>query len=415
MVEPQAITIGAWSIQSLTQLPPLLQFSIVLGAGLIAGEFARRFLQWPVIVGYMLAGVALGSHVFGVLNAERIATLAPLVDVALGFVLFELGRRLDIGWIKLNGWLLPLSLVEMTTVFAAVYIFLLTQSIEPMAAGLIAAMAIASSPAVIMAVTRELGAEGQVTKRALCLTALNCFVAFIVMTTLLALAKRSQGLQHVALEALQQVGGALLLGVVFGWLLCFLARAIGKTQERQFVLMVAALAGAAGLANALDVSLLITLLTMGIYARNIDAGEGLMMVRFGFATQLLFLVLFVVAGASMQWTMGISLTLVIALVVIRAAAKLGAVTILGAWGGLDYKRSVWLGAALLPMGEIGLVMTAAAYKHTAVVGQGLFSAMLMAVALNELIGPLIARTALIRAGEAKPIDPFADDRIAFRA
>jgi hypothetical protein len=434
------------TIRSFYESSPLVQLALVLWLGLLAGELVRRWLNWPVVVGYMLAGILLGPYVLAVLGGSPViatgvnlasadlrlpwaavessalttnthAPLHQLVDVCIGFVLFELGRRLDLGWLKLNPWILLLGVAEIVIVFAAVYGFLLVGGIQPIAAGLVAAVAIASSPAIIMAVARESGAEGQVTKRAMCLIALNCFVSFIVIHILLATTKQSEGLAPVLLEAAQQVGGAALLGGAVAAVLCWFARLIGKTQERQFVLLIAGLCAAAGLAFHFNVSLMITTLFIGIYARNIDAGNRLATVKMGFAVQLMLLVLFVYAGATMQfvpiaslwseqsWTL---LVLGAALLLTRALAKLIAVGLFGAWGGLDLRRAILIAAALLPMGELGLLMAASATKFASLIGPQLYASLLFVVALSQLLGPHMVRFALIRAGETKPVDPFHD-------
>jgi predicted Kef-type K+ transport protein len=41
---------------------PLVQFALVLALGLLAGEIVRRWLGWPVVVGYMIAGILLGPY-----------------------------------------------------------------------------------------------------------------------------------------------------------------------------------------------------------------------------------------------------------------------------------------------------------------------------------------------------------------
>src|SRR5437870_3996779 len=56
--------------------------------------------------------------------------------------------------------------------------------VEPLHAATAAAIGIATSPAVVMRITADLGAQGQVTQRALLLTALNSSVAVLALTAL---------------------------------------------------------------------------------------------------------------------------------------------------------------------------------------------------------------------------------------
>src|SRR5688572_20063988 len=98
---------------------PLL-FGVLLLAGMIGGEASRR-LGLPRVIGYVVVGFILEPFV-------RAAGLAPLmvearifVDLALGLVLFDLGRRMDVGWMR-RDWTLAVSgLAESLLTFAIVF------------------------------------------------------------------------------------------------------------------------------------------------------------------------------------------------------------------------------------------------------------------------------------------------------
>jgi Kef-type K+ transport system membrane component KefB len=445
-----SMTQFAHTVRNLLSSAPLLQCAAILAAGLLLGEAARRWLRVPTVVGYMAAGILLGPSVLALIGqgSPTLATtslasaansivvtatgpttfVSQIFDVCLGFVLFELGRKLDLSWLRLNPWILVLGLAEMSITALAVFAFLHIGGVGWMAAALVSAVVIASSPAVIMAVVREGAAEGQVTKRALCLVALNCLVAFIATHTLLAFASPQPHLGGALFDATKQVAGALALGAGIAMLMCWAAALVGKTPERQLVLLTAGLCATAGLTHALDVSLLISMLAIGIYARNFDRGAHLMAVKMGFSGQLMLLLLFVYAGANMQFEAlahlfaaqgtdapfsGLSVVLIsIGLLATRALAKLIAVAMFGAWGGLDFRRVIWLAMSLLPMGEVSLLMTAAVgataggfaavFAHS--IGVHLLSALLLAIALSQLAGPILVQLALRRAGETRPLE-----------
>ena len=99
----------------MTQLPflpqwpllanPLALFGVLLFLGLIGGEFSKRALKLPRITGYVLVGVALGASGLKLLDDVLIAQSWIFVDIALGLILFELGRRLHLGWLRRDRWL----------------------------------------------------------------------------------------------------------------------------------------------------------------------------------------------------------------------------------------------------------------------------------------------------------------------
>src|SRR5688572_32199820 len=75
---------------------PLLLFGLLLLAGLIGGELARRYARLPRVVGYVLVGLGLGAGGLNVLDERLVQEAWIFVDMALGLILFELGRRLDL-------------------------------------------------------------------------------------------------------------------------------------------------------------------------------------------------------------------------------------------------------------------------------------------------------------------------------
>src|SRR5689334_14509335 len=85
-------------------------------AGLL-GELCYRAWRLPRISGYAVIGLVAGASGFGAIDAGVGGTLRLLLDVALGLLLFELGSRLDLRWIRRNPWLVASSLAEASLTF----------------------------------------------------------------------------------------------------------------------------------------------------------------------------------------------------------------------------------------------------------------------------------------------------------
>src|SRR3972149_2853638 len=106
------------SFEFLPQFPlpanPLALFGLLLLAGALGGELMRRVLNLPRITGYVLIGLALGASGFNVLDARMLGYTRVFLDVGLGLVLFELGRRLDIEWLRRDRWLAGMARAQST-------------------------------------------------------------------------------------------------------------------------------------------------------------------------------------------------------------------------------------------------------------------------------------------------------------
>ena len=134
---------------------PLL-FGVLLVAGMMGGELAR-LLRLPRIIGYVLVGLAIAPLADAVGMRLLIDQARIFVDLALGLVLFELGRRMDLRWMKRDWSLAATGMVESALTFGLVFATLVFLDFEPIKAGLAAAIAMTHSPAVGPCITPEPG------------------------------------------------------------------------------------------------------------------------------------------------------------------------------------------------------------------------------------------------------------------
>ena len=383
---------------------PILLFGLLLIAGVIGGELARRALRLPRIAGYVLVGLLLGANGLNLLDAGTVRDSWIFVDIALGTVLFELGRRLHFTWLRNDRWLLATGVLESALSFACIYFVLTYFDVRPIYASVAAAIGVSTSPAVVLLVAQEIRAEGQVTERALNLVAMNSVVAFVLTTMLLSWVHHEARASWttIALHPVYLLGGSLVLGYLASVAAILLSRWIGKQAERQLVMLLALIVLTIGTARMLDLSVLLALLAFGVLSRNLDSRHDLMAVDLSNVGQMFYVVLFVVSGAQLPpvATMaGISIAL--AYVMARFVGKSIGVMALTYFSGAPAGAAGLLCIALMPMSGIALAMvheTAAMYPGF---GAELASIVLAAVLILELLGPVAVQFALRRAGEVR--------------
>lgn len=382
--------------------PPIL-FGLLLLVGLLGGEVARRIFFLPRIVGYVLIGILFGPMGLGLLSPRLIQQNWVFLDISLGLILFELGRRLDYQWLRRNRWLFATAIAESAFAFCAVYLGLRYFDYPLLFAAIAAAIGIATSPAVVLLVAHELRAEGQLTERMLLLTAVNSVFAFFSVTMLLPFLHWEQqaGWAETLLQPLYILLGSLLIGLAISFLVLSFASWLGKREDRQFIMLVGMIVLTVGLTRMLNLSVLVALLTVGILARNLDFRHKLMAVQFGHGGQLFFVILFVLAGASLHFEVLPQVgAAVAAYIVLRFLGKALAILVFGRFSGLRPGAAGLLGIALLPMSELAIVMVQDISALYPEFGAKLSAVVLSAVAILELIGPLATQFALKQAGEA---------------
>src|SRR4029077_20779138 len=131
---------------------PLL-FAVLLVAGMLGGELARA-ARLPRIVGYVIVGM-LFAPLGGAMSFEPLIDAGRIfVDLALGLVLFDLGRRMDLQWMKRDWTLAASGLAESLATFGAVFAVLVAFDFPAVKAGIVAAIAMATSPAVVLLIVQ---------------------------------------------------------------------------------------------------------------------------------------------------------------------------------------------------------------------------------------------------------------------
>ena len=378
----------------------------ILLCGLAVGQVFVRFLKLPRITGFVAAGLVLGPGVLGVLDQAMLGDLSIFVDISLGLILFELGRRLDFRWITHDRWLLASSVAESLLSFLFVYGTLRFFDIAPVYAATAAAIAMATSPAVLIMVVHDQRAKGPLTERLLALTALNNVFAFLLIALLFGfvhLEYRSDWLRAV-LHPLYLIAGSVGLGFAAFFVARLLGRWLGKREDIQFGLLLGVIVGTVGCAISFRLSVLLALLAFGVFTKNLDHEHDLTAVEFGPGGQFFMVMLFVITGASLRPAeLGAAGVVGAAFVLARMAGKLIGVGLFAPLSGLTRSKALWLGVGMVPMSAIAVVMVQGASTFYPEFGAKLSSIVLAAVVILELVGPLATQFSLRRAGEAEPV------------
>jgi Kef-type K+ transport system membrane component KefB len=376
----------------------------VLLCGLAAGQVFVRFLRLPRITGFVAAGLLLGPAVLNLMDAAMLSELSIFVDISLGLILFELGRRLDFRWLTRDRWLLASSLAESLLSFVLVFGTLRLFDVAPVYAATAAAIAMATSPAVLIMIIHDRRAKGPLTERILALTALNNVFAFLLITLLFGfvhLEYKANWVKAVA-HPVYLIVGSVALGYLAFLLARGLARWLGKNEDAQFAILIGLIVATVGFAISFKLSVLLALLAFGVFAKNLDRSHDLMAVEFGPGGQFFLVVLFVITGAGLQVTeLAVGGAIGAAFAVARLAGKTIGLVMFAPLSGLSAKKAALLAVGMLPMSAIAVVMVQGASALYPEFGARLSAVVLSAVVILELVGPLATQWALTRAGETE--------------
>ncbi|WP_039790077.1 cation:proton antiporter [Herbaspirillum huttiense] len=396
-------TLPSFALAQPVQWTALLLYGTLLLFGLIAGHIVSKSPWVPRITGYLLVGFLLGAGGFNLLSGEVLKVTNIFADIAVALVVYQLGRYVDIGWLRREKWLMITVAVSAVLCFGFVSIALTWFGTDSVMALLGGVMAIATAPAVVLVVLRDLKAEGQVTRRLAAMTALNNFVAVLAAYALLPVIAHEAGtpvwtlIQHT----LYSLVGSAILAYLTYWLMMPLARLLGRENSSQFVLVISVIALAIGVAHALHLPVMLTMLIFAILSKNLDRQFDLMELEFGVANELFVVMLFVTVGASMKLSdlslLGFSVLILIAA---RFLAMGLGVFLFARFARMNWRQAGLLTLGTLPMTEVGvgLMQTVSSlYPHTTANVLPLLAGSMVVL---EFLGPVATQFALIKSGES---------------
>ena len=394
-------------LDSLHHAGPLLLLAIVLLAGSFFGALARR-IRLPGITGQIIGGVLVGRAGLDLFSEESIAGLEPMTEIALGLIAVTVGAHLHIGRLsnavrRLSYLLIAESTITPLLVFLAAY-YLGGATFE--LSLLFGAVSIATAPATIVALVRETRSKGVFVKTLIAAVALNNTACIVVFEVCRALIGSDYQLQSEVLlqadGAIAQLIAPILLGSVAAFALDRITR-IALGPERLATAAVVALVLTSGLATSIGISPMLACLALGAVQTNIARSRThLVDSVFDNFEPAILTVFFTLAGMHLNFDHLESAGILIVLYfVARFAGKLlSADLALRAALATDRVRKN-LGLALVPqagvaVGLVLLIQDDARFSEAA----GLFGAVVLTVVtINEIIGPVLTRIALQRAGE----------------
>jgi Kef-type K+ transport system membrane component KefB len=402
----QAVAVTTLSILPAAWPQPnaLTVFGILLSFGVLGGLLAARARWLPSITGFMVLGLLIGPSGLGLLTGPALTDSRVLVDIALGLILFKLGATLHPIKAVRDTRLVVTSLIEGIGTFAAVLALMVFVGSPPIMAALAAAIAVSSSPAVLIHVAEELHASGPTVNHAESLVAINNVLSFVLFSLTLpfALATERVELSTALLLPAYQMGGALLIALAVAWLAVSISKLTRPGEEHfRFALVVGAVTATLGLAQIFQASTLFAGLSLGIACRWMQGRTRITRVEFGGGGDVFFVILFVFAGANLHIADVIRYApIALALVAVRTVVKMGTVYGIGRSFGTERRSALAGGMLLVPMAglAIGLVQTTTQLMPE--LGARISAIVLAAVAVFETIGPPLAAFALRFCGDA---------------
>lgn len=385
----------------------ILVLALAMAFGLL---FTRimKLVGLPNVTGYLIAGLLIGPYVLKFFTVESLTTVEIITNVALGFIAFSIGSSFKLSQLKeLGKSVITITFFQALTAVALVDITLWLFGAPLPLALTLGAIATATAPAATLMVVRQYKAKGILTNTLLPVVAFDDAIGLMVFSISLAIAKvlatgAKLTVTAILWEPLYEIAMSLVIGAALGVVLSLVSRFFKSRANRMTLILCATFFGLA-LAKLMNLSNLLVCMMIGAFYTNMFKENEKPLDVLDRWTYPLYMLFFVISGAELNITVIPQIGIIGVLYLI--ARSLG--KYFGAFLGAkvvhaDNKVTKYLGFTLLPQAGVAIGMAQIVVTALPDYGSQISTIVLCATLVYELIGPLLTKLALKKAGEIDP-------------
>lgn len=401
--------------QSTEQLNIILLIGLAIFFGTAGARIFQKF-RIPQVVAYVVIGLVIGESGLNLIGRDTVEILSSFNMFALGIIGFMIGGELTRDVFKKYGKQFFIILCsEGIAAFAAVAFltglvcWYFTKNVQTSVAMalVLGAIASATAPAATVNVLWEYKTRGPLTSTVLAIVALDDALSLLLYGFASSIAAALIGKTHgsiwiTMLTAFSEIAGAVVLGVLAGFLLSFILKLI-KEPDKALAFTVSSVLLVIGLSIALKVGSILAAMTLGVTIANLASRRRQntfeLIEKFAPPIYVLF---FVLAGAHLVLNeiTGWMVVMVVVYLVGRTVGK-----IFGAWFGARVSQAAdvvrrYLGLCLLSQAGVAIGLAIISGQlFTGQIAHAIIIIVMTTTFVVEIFGPMFVKLGVKKAGE----------------
>ncbi len=384
----------------------LLSAGLILLLGFV-GARLLKYVRLPSVTAFLIVGILIGPHILNIVTEEIFTASDFFSNLVLGIIAFSLGENFRLEEIKKGMkqimWIsLVAALGTWVLVSAAILVYFVIVKVPVYPAIVLGAAASATAPAATVLVIREYRASGLLTEFLLKVVAIDdawCLI-FAALAIAFANAMRAEVFQiSIIFAGLGEIFGALIIGAILGYIFSFLNRFV-KTSEEFLVYIFGFILLNVGLSIAINISVLLSSMMMGLVVINLARENYKFFEMLRTVDAPLYLVFFILAGAHLDFSILYKMGIVgLLYIIFRVIGKVYGAKIGAKISNAPKLVENWLGLSLTPQAGVALGIGLVAKSTFPEFGNYIFTVIAATTVIFELIGPLLTKYSLIKAGD----------------
>jgi len=396
----------------------LITFAVgfLLLSGYLLGKLLLK-IKLPKLTGYILAGIVFGPYILNFLTNQTVEKLRLIDDLALSIIALSAGGELRLSQLKEDyKSLLYITIIQTVGMFLiiTVLIFVLAPAfsflhdfsrIQVLGVSMIFGIVlITKSPSTTIAMISELKARGKFTEIVLGITILKDVVVILFFALLFTLAKKILQVEnptenHLMATLMIELFGSLLAGGVIGWVLIkYLKHKIPYVSL--FVLGI--IFFVSKFAPLIHLNILLIFIVAGFLVENFTPLGDYLLRIIGQSSLIIYVLFFAAAGASLDlvalrqtWMLAL-LIVSIRILAVWSSTLLGSVA---ARAATTVRKYSWMG--FISQAGVGLGLAILVERTFPGWGADFKTLILAVIAINQIIGPILFKYALVKSGDAR--------------
>ncbi|MBQ9233950.1 MAG: cation:proton antiporter [Lachnospiraceae bacterium] len=386
------------------ELNTLTNIAIMLFAALIAGKIVKK-LKLPNVTGYLVIGLLIGPNCIKLLSQDFLDSVSIISEVALGFIAFSIGAEFKIKFLKKIGKApIVIGITEGLGAVIVVDTIMLLCGFDVTFALAMGAIASATAAASTLMIVKQYKAKGPVSQTLLPVVALDDAVALMAFGISMAVANviRAHGkvsFARLMLEPCIELLGGIAFGIILGIIMAFLVKLYTGRGNRLAVTIMMIFV-CLGVSDEVGFSSLLACMMLSATFVNLSKFSDKIYEPVERITPPIYMMFFIISGASLDVT------------VITTVGAVGSIyvvgRVIGKYLGASFGARItkapksvikWLGLTLIPQEGVAIGLASSAAATLPDYGGKIKTIVLCGVVIYELLGPVITKMVLKKAGE----------------